>query len=135
MTDERTVLRSVACTSALGAGWGTLATVAVLLLMEPTDVIDFVGTSLIASVFGGTIGAIVGLAVGMPAVLVVYPLRSDLPHCRRVGAVLAMAGVGCVSLFVGGLELFAVFAILALPIGWSAWIGLGWIFRPDQPSS
>lgn len=134
MTTLQIVLRSIACSMGLGFGWGTLAVMLLLGDLGSSSGGELLGILPNAAAFGGGIGAAVGLVVGLPTALIVCPLPSDLPYCRQVGAVFATTAVGCVHAvmaMVGGwMGWFAIFVILALPVAWSAWFGLGWIFSP-----
>lgn len=139
MTTGRLVLRSIACTMGLGFGWGTLAA-AVPMVAQLSLWGGLLSIALVAAVYGGGIGAAVGLVMGLPTVFMVYPLHTDLPRCRRVGAAWAAAlpAIGAGGLAVvggdaaGGAAVLGVFTIV---VAWSAWFGLGWIFRPTQPRS
>lgn len=137
MTTRQIVLRSIVCSMGLGFGWGTLAG-AVILSIDNAYIagpFDYVGIMVISAFYGGPLGGIVGLVLGMPTVLMVYPLRLDLSRCRRVGAAWAAAlpGIGAVGLAVTGGEAVdgaIVLGVFTVAVAVSAWIGLGWILRP-----
>jgi hypothetical protein len=120
----------------LGAAWGWLA--ASLAMIAATDG-ELVSALAIALVFGGTLGALTGMLVGLPVAIVVGHLRPRLTHWRATGTFLALgmaAVVAGLSAVDAGWEvswsaLWTVGPWLTV-VGVSAWIGLGWIFAARQ---
>lgn len=138
MTTRRIVLRSIACSMGLGFGWGTVAAaVSVADLDDSWGILEMLGILPLLALFGGGIGAVVGFVLGMPTVFMIYPLRDDLPHCRRVGAAgaAALPAIGTIGLAVAGggaADGAMVLGIVTVAVAVSAWTGLGWIFRPAE---
>ncbi|MCW2839435.1 MAG: hypothetical protein JWR55_918 [Aeromicrobium sp.] len=129
--------RAFACTTGLGAAWGWLAATSLLSIGAETD--EFIGSLAIGLVYGGTVGALTGMLIGMPVAIVVGRLRPRLPHWRAAGTLLAV-GMAVVVLVLFAVDngsefswsaIYTVGPLLAV-VGGSAWFGLGWIFAPPD---
>jgi hypothetical protein len=126
--------RALAYTASVGAAWGWMAGTA---LMTTWGSGQFIGALVIGLVFGGPIGAFVGLLIGMPIVVVIDWLRHRVKAWRPLGTALAAAFAPWVSFVLlddpaASWSALLVPASLMIVVGASAWIGLGWIFAAPR---
>lgn len=128
--------------SLVSTAWGgvlTGALIGVLVVLRGTEghvsTEDAVLVAGVGVLWGGMIGAVVGVVLGMPLVVAAAVVRQQSDAWRTVGTV-AAAAIGSVAamMVVGGppSQGIAIVAAGVLCPAWRAWRGLGWIFEVSE---
>jgi hypothetical protein len=118
----------------VGAGWGWAVGAAVVMSWGPGEVLAAIAIGLL---YGGTMGALVGLLLGMPIVVVIDVVRPRVRAWRPLGTALAAVFAPLLSFLVvddsiGSWSMLLVMGSFLIVVGATAWIGLGWIFAAPR---
>lgn len=133
MTELDVFARAVGWSLGLGALTGWLFAAAVFLPGAGTEMGVLWGLLVVSALYGGVIGAVAGLLLGVTAVLIAMPVSSN-KAARSVVAFFVAAGLpgvlAVLSLVPGrNPELARWCGVIAVAAGVSAWVGIGKVYR------
>jgi hypothetical protein len=126
--------RASACAAGSGVLWGWAAAAAMLVFDVGVD--EVVAVLAVALVYGGAIGVVVGLLVGLPIAIVAGQLRRRFREWRAVStglAVLVVAVPTGLVLLLGGAvpgSGWLAIGLFCTAVAVSTWRALAWVFEP-----